>query len=118
VSGLWRIVVVTFVMSLYWFCIGAGAIDASLLGKLAGAFGTSYFVALWVVADARKLGYTPAFDYGLYVWMAGLLVVPYYVLKTRGRSGFRLMLALLGLLLSPTIAEIAGTLSYYLWVAR
>ncbi|HET6837496.1 MAG TPA: hypothetical protein VFH24_05600 [Gemmatimonadales bacterium] len=62
--------------------------------------------ALWVEADARRLRRVPCYEFGAFVLFAWLLAIPGYCFWSRGRSGWRAALALLGLIFAPSL--IAG----------
>ena len=58
-------------------------------------------VILWVQKDAQRTGVTAVLDWGLFLWIAWPVVIPWYALRTRGRAGWRLALGLPGLILLP-----------------
>lgn len=63
-------------------------------------------LAFWVDEDSkpRRQIDRPSFDIGLFIYLAWIIYLPYYLLKTRGRAGWLyivglLVLAFLGVLL-------------------
>jgi hypothetical protein len=55
-------------------------------------------VVLWLQKDARRTGVGAVQDWGYFLLLAWPIVIPWYAFKTRGRSGWRLMIGLLGLI--------------------
>jgi hypothetical protein len=54
-------------------------------------------VVIWLQKDARRTGIGVVLDWGYFVLLAWPVVIPWYAFKTRGRSGCRLAIGLLGL---------------------
>lgn len=100
------------VSAAYNFAVYGGVIRGSDLANLAAGYGTGYFAALWVLNDARATRYRPAYHYGLYLWLAGVVLIPHYLLRTRGRAGLGLALGLSAALWAPTATAIAGYFLY------
>ncbi len=77
--------------ALLWLCaIAHGVASAVSPGGmpkqagLASSVAVPLVVALWVVADARKRGCRLCYDYDSFVYFAWLIVVPVYLIQTRG----------------------------------
>jgi hypothetical protein len=62
-----------------------------------------FTVILWLQKDAQKTRTATILDWGLFLWIAWPVVIPWYAWRTRGRSGWRLALGLIGLILAPYI---------------
>lgn len=62
-------------------------------------------VILWLQKDCRRTGTTSIQDWGMLVWLAWPVVIPWYVLQSRGRAGWALLIGLFGLILSASIAR-------------
>jgi hypothetical protein len=60
-------------------------------------------VALWVEADARRLRQIPCYELGAFVLFGWLVAVPWYCVWSRGRTGWLVALALIGLILAPSL---------------
>ena len=67
-------------------------------------------LAFWVDEDSKKRSGIdrPSFDIGLFIYLAWLIYLPYYLLKTRGRRGWLwilglLVLAFLGVLMQLVV---------------
>jgi hypothetical protein len=80
-------------------------------------------VILWLQTDAKRTGVAAIQDWGLFVWLAWPIVIPWYALKTRGRAGWRLAFRLFGLILSAHlswlfVAWLMYGLQYAVWYFR
>jgi hypothetical protein len=64
-------------------------------------------VILWLQKDARRTGVGAVQDWGLFLWFAWPVVIPWYAWKTRGRAGWPLALGLVGLILSAYVTGAA-----------
>lgn len=80
-----------------------------------GAFTLLYLVGFfwiigwWLVTDSRKRGFKWPFDLGLFLYIAWPLLMPYYLLKTRGAKG---LLVILGFISVYVGALVAGVMFY------
>src|SRR5262245_4104836 len=110
-----RLGIATLAASLYTFCTSGGVIHGTDAADVAVRWGPAYFAMLWVVNDARRARYSPAYPYPLFVWSLWYVAVPHYFWRTRGRAGLPAALGLLLVLLLPTIAAYAGW-SLYEWL--
>jgi hypothetical protein len=66
-------------------------------------------VILWLQKDGQRTGVGAVQDWGLFAWLAWPVVIPWYAFKSRGRSGWRLLLGLIALILSPYITAFVVT---------
>lgn len=55
-------------------------------------------VILWLQKDAQRTGVGAVQDWGMFVWFGWPVVIPWYAFKSRGRSGWRLLLGLFALM--------------------
>lgn len=53
--------------------------------------GFLWIVAWWLLQDSRKRGITQVYDIGYFLYVAWPLIMPYYLLKTRGVKGLLLI---------------------------
>ncbi len=76
-----------------------------------------WIIGWWLRTDSRKRHVTWVYDMGFFLFIAWPLVMPYYLLKTRGAKGLLVILgfiaayvgaATIGIILSVTIAAIRG----------
>jgi hypothetical protein len=56
-------------------------------------FGLLWAFGWWLRDDGRKRGFAWVFDMGLFLYIAWPVVLPYYLLKTRGARGLLVILA-------------------------
>jgi hypothetical protein len=57
--------------------------------------GLLWIMGWWLLADSRKRGIAWVLDMGFFLSIAWIVVMPYYLLKTRGAKGLLLILAFL-----------------------
>lgn len=74
--------------------------------------GMLWAIGWWLRTDSRRRGVLAVYDLGLFLYLAWPLVMPYYLLKTRGARGLLVILgfvvayigaALLGMVLSVSL---------------
>ena len=92
---------------------GAHAISGQ--HPLSGASELSWVVPLaavlvWIYDDARRFRLGVTHDWGLFLWFAWPVLLPWYVFKTRGRAGWRLLMLLIGFILAPVLGGIIAFL--------
>ena len=58
-------------------------------------------VLFWLQEDARRTRVVAVQDWGLFLWVAWPVLLPWYAVKTRGRRGWLLTLGLAGLVVAP-----------------
>jgi hypothetical protein len=103
------VILFTGVICLFSVAYAVIGIEASPLAEALLRLAPPLGVALWVEADARRLRRTPCYEIGAFVLFGWPMAVPSYCLWSRGRPGWRLALALIGLILAPSL--IAGIFS-------
>ena len=64
-------------------------------------------VILWLQKDVRRTGVGAVQDVGYFLLLAWPVVIPWYVLKTRGRSGWALLVGLMLLIMSAAVTQAA-----------
>jgi len=55
-------------------------------------FGMLWVVGWWLRMDSRRRGVLSVYDLGFFLYLAWPLVMPYYLLKTRGARGLLVIL--------------------------
>jgi hypothetical protein len=83
-----------------------------LLEWLVG-FGPLLGVVMWLQGDARRTRVGSVLDLGYFLLLAWPVVIPWYAFKTRGRSGWRLVATLFGLICAPYIS--AAIVEFLMW---
>ncbi len=107
-----RVVIIASVAAVYTFSVSGGIINGSPVGNVISSYAPPYFAMLWASKDSARTRYWPAYHYGLYLWLLWFIVVPHYVLKTRGRRGVGLALALSMILWAPALMSFIGWYFY------
>ena len=65
-----------------------------------------WIIGWWLRTDSRKRGVHWVYDMGLFLGIAWPLVMPYYLLKTRGGKGLLVILGFVGVYIGAAIAGI------------
>lgn len=120
---LGRFLWVEGLLSFYNLAINAEVLRESALAEVALYVASPVFLVWWAAADARRTGYWPCFHYGWWLVVLAPVLVPHYLFRTRGRSGWRLAFLLEVVMLAPAAAAYAGWWLYpylpdYLWVGE
>lgn len=68
--------------------------------------GFFWAVAGWLQHDADSRGLRWVLDLGLLLYVAGVILMPYYLIKTRGWRGVAVLLGFAGVYLGSTIVGI------------
>lgn len=79
------------------------------------SFAPLFAIVLWLQGDAARTGVGAVHDLGYFLLLAWPFVIPWYAFKTRGRSGWRLILGLFGLILAPYATGLV--VGYLVWGA-
>ena len=77
-------------------------------------------VILWLQKDSQQSGVGAVQDWGMFVWFAWPVVIPWYAFKSRGPAGWRLLVGLVALICSVyvtgfAVAWIAYAVRLVLW---
>ena len=71
------------------------------------ALGSGFLLSWWVARDRAEKSFPVSFDFHFYVVFLWFLVVPYYLLSTRGRAGLGPALLVLFIAALPTLAAVS-----------
>jgi hypothetical protein len=74
----------------------AGRLEPPPPFALLYTFGFLWVTGWWLSDDGRKRGVAWVLDMGLFLYVAWPIVMPYYLLKTRGAKGLLVILCFLG----------------------
>lgn len=102
VSSLPMLVLLGILVFVYHFGIGIySALGLEPLPAFEFLYGTAFLCAVvwWVRAEARRYNLKPIYCLGLLVGVGWMILIPYYLFKTRGLRGFIPLLALIGSIL-------------------
>lgn len=75
------------------------------------AVGLLWLIGWWLLSDSRRRGVAWVFDMGFFLFLAWPIIMPYYLLKTRGARG---VLVILGFITVYIGALAAGAI---LWIS-
>ena len=84
----------------------AGSIEPPPLFALLYALGFLWIIGWWLLKDSRKLGVEWVLDMGLFLYIAWPLIMPYYLLKTRGVKGILAIIVFIGVFVMAAMAGI------------
>jgi hypothetical protein len=56
------------------------------------SFGLLWVIGWWLRTDSRRRGVLSVYDLGFFLYLAWPLIMPYYLVKTRGAKGLLVML--------------------------
>ena len=91
----------------------AGAFYSARQIEPPGLFSLFRWIALlwvmgwWLQNDGRKRGVASVYDLGFFLYIAWPIVMPYYLLKTRGAKGLLFILAFVGAFIGAAILGFA-----------
>ena len=111
-TRLYTFCAVCFAMALTYGFLGTTP-NPSLATLL--AVGPAIGVAMWLVRDSRRYGVANVHDAGFLFYLGWPLLVPWYVLKTRGKAGWALAARLYALALAGILGIIVGDLLGLAW---
>jgi hypothetical protein len=101
------------------FCAAVAAlytlaeIEPSPVVILFVSFAPLMAVIIWLQLDARSARLSLIYDWGLFMWLAWPVLLPWYAFKTRGRRGWALVLKLVALVFAPWLASFAAAILRY-----
>ncbi|HBB86511.1 MAG TPA: hypothetical protein DC047_02720 [Blastocatellia bacterium] len=81
-------------------------IEAPGLYRLLNWAAQFWIMAWWLRTDSQKRGIGWVYDMGLFLYIAWPLVMPYYLVKTRGAKGFLVILGFIGACVGATVVGI------------
>jgi hypothetical protein len=109
----WRgLILFTGVVSLFSIAYSVSGAEASALATALFRLAPPLGAARWVEADARYLRRVPCYEFGAFVLFGWPIAVPWYCLWSRGRPGWRVALALIGLILAPSLIAAVLTIAF------
>jgi hypothetical protein len=88
-------------------CAAAGLAPLEGVNVLWGV-GIGSLVVWWVRADKPSSRYWPCFDYGTFMMAWWPVLLPHYLVRTRGFSGLLIYASLVGLLIVTVVVALAA----------
>jgi polyferredoxin len=71
-----------------------------------------WIIGWWLRTDSRKRGVVWVYDLGFFLFIAWPLVMPYYLVKTRGAKGLLVILGFIGVYVGATIVGIILSVTF------
>lgn len=98
----------------FWLLSGAHqavyahyGVEGSALSHVLWQWGTSLLIVWWVQDDERQTGYRPCYEYAAFMFFGWPLLLPDYLLRTRGIRGLLWISAFSILFFTPWLFAIA-----------
>ena len=82
-------------------------LEPSPFVELVLSAGPLFTVILWLQKDAQRTRTAAVLDWGLFLYIAWPIVIPWYAWSSRGRAGWRLALGLIALILAPYLTGVS-----------
>lgn len=89
----------------------ASGLEPSAFFTLIYAFGFLWIMGWWLRTDSSKSGVRWVFDMGLFLYVAWPIVLPYYLIKSRGARGLLVILGFVAVYIGTTVIGIILYLS-------
>ena len=102
----WFYVYLTIVQTVSGFYL-AGSIEPPPSFAFLYTFGFFWVIGWWLLQDSRKRSVGWVLDMGLFLYIAWPLIMPYYLLKTRGVKGVLAILVFIGVYLMAALFGLA-----------
>lgn len=90
--------------------LSAGYHESSMLYQIIERIGFVWLLCWWLQHDSRKYQIKWVLDMGLWLWLAWPFILPYYLIKTRGKSAWTPLAVFLGVYV---VATLFGVLIYF-----
>lgn len=71
-------------------------------------------VAIWAIKEPKQSEFEAPFEFGAFLYFAWPLVLPYYLVKTRGSEGLVLFAGFIGLYAMPFLSGLVA----YVYIAK
>ncbi len=104
-KSLLPLVTLTFIYSVGLGALASRGVSAPYGSSLFWRFAFALFMARWAAIDRRSHSFNVPFEFDAFVFFAWVLVVPYYLLKTRGPRGLISAMGFWALAITPTLAS-------------
>jgi len=85
----------------------AAEVGPNLTLSLVGPIGFYWALAIWLQRDLHARGLSWVLDTGFFLYIGWLLLMPYYLIKTRGARGILIILAFIAINLGSIAVGIA-----------
>jgi len=109
------LLVYSVVLTFFWVTYIAGGRSPTPAFEFLAAYFWAFLTVFWAVADARRRGRVPCFDFGFLCLACYPISVPWYCLWSRGWHGLLTLTLLIGLWATPVF--LATVLGMFIWRA-
>jgi hypothetical protein len=92
---------------------GTLQVEPSYLMTFFFLFAPIFALVFWLQQDAKANKIGVVTDFGFFVYLTWPILMPWYVFKTRGKAGWRLILGLFALIISADIGWMIGAWGMY-----
>jgi|SRR5882762_7079706 hypothetical protein len=99
------LVTLTFIYSVGLAVLASRGVSAPYGSSLLWRFTFALFMVRWAAIDRRSRSFSVPFEFDAFVFFAWVVVVPYYLLKTRGPRGLISAMGFWALAITPTVAS-------------
>lgn len=110
-NAYWAIGLVVGLSTLEYTLMGYAGYDPSVESESAMALSLALAVSWWALDDAKKQRYHRPYEFGAFILFAWPIVLPAYLIATRGWNGLLLFTLFVSLFYFPWAA---GWAAYYL----
>ena len=107
----WAIALVIFMSILHYAIMGYKGYDPSYESEQLMVLSLTFMFAWWVIDDAKEQKYNRPYEFGAFIFFAWPIIIPVYLVETRGWKGLLLFPAFIGLYYLPWSV---GWAAYYL----
>jgi hypothetical protein len=81
----------------------AASEDAGAGYAVITTIGFIWIMGWWLTTDSRRRGVSAVYDLGLFLYVAWPVVLPYYMIKSRGLKGLLIIVGFLGVYIGATV---------------
>jgi hypothetical protein len=99
------LVTLTFIYTVGLVVLASRGVSAPYGSSLFWKFAFGLFMVRWAAIDRRSRTFSVPIEFDAFVFFAWVLVVPYYLLKTRGPRGLISAIGFWTLAITPTLAS-------------
>jgi hypothetical protein len=104
-KSLFPLVTLTFIYSVGLAVLASRGVSAPQGSNLFWKLAFALFMVRWATIDRQSRSFSVPFEFDAFVFFAWVVVVPYYLLKTRGPRGSISAMGFWALAITPTLAS-------------
>jgi hypothetical protein len=104
-KSLLPLIALTLIYSVGLAVLASRGVSAPEGSSLFWKFALALFMVRWAAIDRRSRSFSVPFEFDAFVFFGWVVVVPYYLLRTRGPRGLISAIGFWALALTPTLAS-------------